>query len=206
MSGERPTDSGFGVPASAGQPIGIFCEIGSPTSTRWRKADRLKPGLQTRNHNRLLILQLIAVILSACALCTSGRAQQEPAQKKAYRFCAVDIYVDSGNTTFAAYQLEVTVTNGAAKIAGIEGGEHPAFHNPPYYDPKAMQNERVILAAFSLAPAQQLPTGRTRVATIHFMMSGNVEPQLELKLQAIADAQGNKIAAAQSNFERKESK
>ena len=75
----------------------------------------------------------------------------------ALRFRTVDIYVDSKQQSVAAYQLEWTTPGGDAKIVGIEGGENPAFKEPPYYDPKAIQHERVILAAFSTANVEALP-------------------------------------------------
>src|SRR5258708_11805614 len=83
-----------------------------------------------------------------------GLAAELPAQQPAdeegrSRFCAVDIFVDSGSTPLAAYQLSFAVTNGLAKIVGIEGGEHAAFRQPPFYDPKAIQNEIAILASFN---------------------------------------------------------
>jgi hypothetical protein len=115
----------------------------------------------------------------------------------------VDIYVDSGSTPLAAYQLEFAATNGVAKIVGIEGGEHTAFHQPPFYDPKAIQHERVIIASFSTAPATELPTGKTRVATIHYQTTDTQPPRFALKLQTAGDAQGNRISAQASFTERK---
>ena len=69
--------------------------------------------------------------------------------------------MDSGSTPLAAYQIEFTATNGIARIVGIEGGAHPAFRQPPFYDPKAIQHEHVIIASFSTANAADLPTGKT---------------------------------------------
>jgi len=110
--------------------------------------------------------------------------------------------VDSAGTPLAAYQLEFVATNGTAKIVGIEGGTHPAFRNPPYYDPKAIQHERVILAAFNTAAPDQLPTGKTRVATIHLQTIEGAPPAFELKLRTAADSKGNKIPV-QISFEQK---
>jgi hypothetical protein len=142
-----------------------------------------------------------------CALLLFGLAAELPAQQPAVeegrsRFCAMDIFVDAGSTTLAAYQLEFSATNGVAKIVGIEGGEHPAFRWPPFYDPKAMQHERVIIASFSTLPAADLPVGKTRVATIHFQTTGVQLPEFELKLQTAGDANGKKISA-QATFEQR---
>jgi hypothetical protein len=137
-----------------------------------------------------------------------GLAAELPAQQPALeegrsRFCAVDIYVDSGSTPLAAYQLAFAATNGVARIVGIEGGEHPAFRQPPVYDPKALQHERVIIASFSTTPAADLPAGKTRVAIIHYQTTETQPPRFEVKLQAAGDTQGNRIPAQTSFEERK---
>jgi hypothetical protein len=113
----------------------------------------------------------------------------------AVHFRAIDIYVNSGSTPLAAYQLEFSVTNVPATIVGIEGGSHKAFRAPPFYDPKAMQSERVIIAAFSTDAPEHLPSGKTRVATVHIMTTGATRPAFELKLQTAADAAGKRISA-----------
>ena len=119
---------------------------------------------------------------------------QQGAENATVHFRAVDIYVDSGSKPLAAYQMEFSVTNVLTKIVGIEGGQPPAFREPPFYDPKAMQQERVIIAAFSTDKAESLPQGKTRVATIHIETIGIEEPKFALKLEAVADADGNKIS------------
>ncbi len=134
----------------------------------------------------------------------SVRAQSEistATNTPAIRFEAVHLFVEAQAQPLAAYQLEFAVTNGTAKIVGIEGGEHPAFAEPPFYDPQAMQHERVIIAAFSTNAVSHLPQGKTRVATIHLQVSGplNSGPiparDIEVKLDVAADADGNKIKA-----------
>jgi hypothetical protein len=119
------------------------------------------------------------------------------------QFRTVDISLDTKDKPLAAYQLEFSATAGDVKIVGIEGGEHPAFAQPPYYDPKAMQHDRVIIAAFSTETADKLPKGKTRVASIHWQVKGAVEPKFELKVQTIADVRGDKIPAETSLAERK---
>ncbi len=139
-----------------------------------------------------------------CFGLAAGLLAQEPVPEEGRsRFGAVDIYVDSGSTPLAAYQLEFAATNGLAKIVGIEGGEPAAFREPPFYDPKAMQRERVILASFSTAAAAELPTGKTRVATVHYQTTDSQPPRFELKLQTAGDAQGTRISAKASFVERK---
>jgi hypothetical protein len=145
--------------------------------------------------------RICCVVAALFGLAAGLIAQETATEEGRIRFCAVDIYVDSKGSPLAAYQLEFTVTNGVAKIVGIEGGEHPAFHEPPFYDPKAMQRERVILAAFNTG--NELPSGKTRVATIHLQVIGDAALQWELKLQAAGNSAGARIAAQASFEERK---
>jgi len=141
--------------------------------------------------------------LLCCGLAAGLLAQQPAIEEGRSRFGAVDIYVDSGSTPLAAYQLEFAATNGVAKIVGIEGGAPAAFRQPPFYDPKAIQHERVVIASFSTAPATDLPSGKTRVATIHYQTTDTQPPRFALKLQTAGDAQANRISAQASFEERK---
>ena len=145
-------------------------------------------------------MRALLVVLFAL-YCSSAVGQQT--ETNSVRFQAVDIFVDSQATALAAYQLEVAVTSGNAKIVGIEGGEHPAFAEAPFYDPKAIQRERVILAAFSTQPTDKLPTGRTRVATIHLQISGTNELKFETNLTTAASSDGNKISVTISATEKR---
>ncbi len=146
---------------------------------------------------QLLVLILMLVTAGGLAFAQSSTTNN------LIRFRAVDIFVDSGETPLAAYQLEFAATNGNARIVGIEGGDPPAFAQPPFYDPKAMQHERVIIAAFSTEAADKLPKGKTRVATIHVQTFGASEPLFETKLQTAGGADGKKLVAVVSSEERK---
>jgi len=117
-------------------------------------------------------------------------------------FTAVDIYVESKDAPLAAYQLEFVGHGNQVRIAGIEGGEHDAFKTPPFYDPKAMQQERVILAAFNTAQPTKLPLGRTRVATVHLQYAGPQPPTFSLKLNTAADSEGSAISVQTTFTER----
>jgi len=109
------------------------------------------------------------------------------------RFAPLHIYLDSGNSSLAAYQFELKAAAGQIKIVGVEGGQHAAFKEAPYYDPAALAKERIIIAAFSTGG--DLPKGRTRIATIHLQIAGDVEPKYELKLIVAGDADGKEIPA-----------
>jgi len=113
--------------------------------------------------------------------------------KQTTRFAPVHIYLDSGGKPLAAYQFELKATYGQIKIVGVEGGEHPAFKEAPYYDPAALMNDRIIIAAFNTG--RDLPSGRTRIATIHLQILGDTQPEYQLTLVTAADADGQTIPA-----------
>jgi len=114
-----------------------------------------------------------AAILGAALFAHGAQPQVGDVQAAApARFQAFDIFIDSGTTPLAAYQIEVKDTAGHASIVGIEGGESLAFSQPPYHDPRAIQNEHVIIGDLSTADAAALPTGPTRIARLHVMVQG----------------------------------
>ena len=141
------------------------------------------------------LLLLLAVLL--------GTLLAQPAvTDQTVRFQAVDIFIQSKEIPLAAYQLEFSVKNGDAKVVGVEGGEHSAFKDAPFYDPKAIQHERVIIAAFNTTSGGKLPKGKTRVARIHLQITGDQQPQFELKLEAAATVGGRSITVETSYEER----
>ena len=146
--------------------------------------------------------KLLAIVLISFSPVGVFFAQQ-PAADKTVHFRAVNVYVDSRTKPLAAYQLELSVKGGDAKIVGIEGGEHPAFREAPFYDPKAIQQERVIIAAFSTASADKLPKGKSRVATVHLQITGDVRPEFVTKLMTAGTVDGGKIPAEATIEERK---
>jgi hypothetical protein len=143
---------------------------------------------------------LLMILFWGLAATSFGRQALEEGPS---RFGAVDIYLDPKGAPLAAYQLELRATNGFARIVGIEGGDHPAFHEPPFYDPRAMQKDRVILAAFSTAAADTLPNNRTRVATVHYETRDRATPQFKLTLKISAGPDGKLTAVAASLQEKK---
>jgi hypothetical protein len=126
------------------------------------------------------------------ALCAAG-TDAPAATGEAVTFSAVDVYVDSGATPLAAYQFELKVKSGNAKVVGVEGGEHAAFKAAPYYDPAALMGGRIIVAAFNTG--KDLPKARTRVARLHMWISG-AQPEYTVTLEAAASADGKPITAA----------
>ena len=141
----------------------------------------------------------VRLLITVLLLAVGAALGQEPARAT---FRAVDLFVDSGNQPLAAYQLSFACAAADAKIVGIEGGEHSAFADPPYYDPKAMQNNHVVVAAFNTTSPEQLPRGRTRIATIHVQMSASVTGQYELEVEAAATPAGASIRVTAEAIER----
>jgi hypothetical protein len=109
-----------------------------------------------------------------------------------HRVCVLDVYLDSGNHPLAAYQVELNEPNGRLRFVGVEGGA-AAFKDLPYYDPRALQHTRIVLAAFSTG--QDLPTGMVRVARLYGVIVGDGEPDCAAKLTAAATANGKRIPA-----------
>jgi len=162
----------------------------------------VKSGIACHHSPRFNILTFLTLLTLLFARPATLCAQQPAGEEDRSRFSAVDIYVDSKNAPLAAYQIEFFATNGIAKIVGIEGGDS-VFREPPFYDTKAIQHDRVIIAAFNTASADKLPASKIRIATIHLQIVGDRPPQFQLKLQVAANPDGNKISADATFEERK---
>jgi len=149
--------------------------------------------------------EITAIILMSISIIVPVLAQQSeqdiPTVQPKVRFAPLHIYLDSGSKSLAAYQFELKATAGQIKIVGVEGGQHKAFKEAPYYDPAALANDRIIIAAFNTG--RELPTGRTRIATIHLQIIDEAEPDYELKLTVAADVDAKEIPAKIS-FEKGE--
>ena len=142
----------------------------------------------------LIILACSNRFVPALAEQVSHNVLRYKTEPPARSFQPLEIYLDSGDQPLAAYQFELTAVVGEVAIVGVESGAHPAFSSkPPYYDPAALQKGRIIIADFNIS--RDLPTGKTRVATVHLMITGDTIPEYNLKLTVAADADGNEIPA-----------
>jgi hypothetical protein len=112
------------------------------------------------------------------------------------RFGTVDLFVDSARQQLGAWQMEFKATAGQIEIVGIERGDNPDFHDPPYYDPAALKSNRIIVGAFNLT--NQLSVGKTRVARLHLHISGAQKPIYAVNLVVAGDKEGKPIIAAAS--------
>lgn len=123
----------------------------------------------------------------------------------AVHFEPIAVYVDPKGRPLGAYQFELTTTRGSVQVVGLENGEHAAFDDPPYYDRRAVdagRADRLIVADFRAdLSADELPTRRVRVATVHVMVTSRIDPVYQVKLMAAADEAGRPIDA-DVTFER----
>ncbi|MCC6678960.1 MAG: hypothetical protein IT436_17685 [Phycisphaerales bacterium] len=150
-------------------------------------------------HRPGLLAALLLVLLAAAMGLVPGRAGRRGAMgdevsQAGPRFEAIDLFI-TPTGPLAAYQLEFRARAGQVKIVGIEGGDHPAYTQPPYYDPAAMQQDRVIIGALSTKPAGELPAARVRVARVHVMIEAGPAPEYEARLQTTAGPEARTIEA-----------
>ena len=142
-------------------------------------------------------MKRIAAILLMLVFADAAPAQDRPAPRQpappAVRFLPVEVWLDSGDRPLAAWQIEFTSESDDVKIVGVEGGAHAAFTTPPYYDPAALSRGRIVLAAFNTGKG--LPSGKTRVATLHLQVRGGARPEWSARVAAAATADGARIDA-----------
>lgn len=125
---------------------------------------------------RALIVSLI--LMGSCCL---GQAF---AEDDSVRFSAMDIYLTSAEPV-AAWQFELNDHHGLMKVVGVEKGESAAYARVPYYDREAVrlgEADRIVVADYSLADVARLPSDRTRIATVHLMLSGDDDADFNLFL------------------------
>jgi hypothetical protein len=146
--------------------------------------------------NPISVLTLVAALATTPATkpTTTGTTvaeKDDAAGQPVVRFVAIDVYVDSKARPLAAYQFELKAPADRFTIVGVEGGEHKAFAEPPYYDPAALSKHRIIIAALDIG--KNLPTGKTRVARIHARVVGEKDPCYEVKVIVAASPDGSEI-------------
>lgn len=136
--------------------------------------------------------------LLACLLLALAAFPLAASADDAIRFEAVNVILASDEPV-AAWQFELNDRAGSMKVVGVEQGESAAFDRAPYYDRDAVQlgqADRIVVADYSLAAPASLPSGRTRIATIHLMLRG--ETDFDLDLITATDSQGRVIDATVS--------
>ncbi len=144
------------------------------------------------------IIAAMALVMAIVGAGMGSADGEEPGlgPQHAVRFAAYDVVIELPESVGASGGLaawQVSLRAEGARIVGIEGGEHRAFAAPPHYDPRAMMNDRAILAAYSTA--DDLPRGRTRVARVHVRLDGQTAPAWEASLSVATDADGARVEA-----------
>ena len=137
------------------------------------------------------------MLFCAAALCAALPVLPQ-SQGIGVRFTTVDVYLQTEEPV-AAWQFQLRESSGRMRVVGVENGDSAAFGEAPYYDLAAVASgtaERVIVADYSLNPPAELPSGRTRVATVHLRIEGPGHPDYVLNLMAAGGADGTPIAAA----------
>ena len=132
---------------------------------------------------RRLTWLTLALALLICANADAARPRV---------FGTIVITIDSQGQQLAGWQLRADFGKSDARIVGIEGGAHPAFAEPPYYDPAALNGGEIVLAA--LGAHEELPNGPTVVAVIHVEHDRSGLPPLEIGEVVAVGADGNEIA------------
>ncbi len=144
-----------------------------------------------KTHYTIMLLSFGVVAIAGVMVHAQERRTVGNAGQPVVRFAAVDVYFDSGESALAAYQFELSASEGDFRIVGVEGGEHAAFAEPPYYDPQALSQDRIIIAAFNTG--DDLPTGKTRVARVHVEIIGNIALAFDIKVIVAVSADGESI-------------
>jgi hypothetical protein len=139
-------------------------------------------------------LPRLAILFCAMlAACVVSAGPDEPATAQSPRFEAVGVYIDPHGKPLAAYQFELVAEQGNVELVGIQGGDHPAYVDPPYYDTHALLADRIVVAAFNTG--SDLPANKTRIATLMVRVGGNIEPKYNARLQVAASSDAKPIAA-----------
>jgi len=142
-----------------------------------------------------LALVLAAVLFTTIATRRAWpNGVSAPAPDKSVKFATVDIYIDTRGVPLAAYQVELRT--GTASVVGIEGGDASPFKPAPYYDPRALSQNRVIIAAYGLD--SEPPTGRTRVARVHLQYASEAAIDCTATLDVTGGVNGLPIVATVS--------
>ena len=116
-----------------------------------------------------------------------GRA--EPGQTdEELRFETVELVLDPVGETLAAWQVRLVDPSGRATVVGIEGGEDPAYAEPPFHDPEALAGGELVLAAYDTSGAG--PRTETRVARLHLAVRGAAPATFEVTVEVAAAREG----------------
>lgn len=140
---------------------------------------------------RKTILALTGLLILLA--CPAGTSSQQEAQNETFHFVPWALWIDSGQSCLAAYQVEVSYDPTRVFIVGIEAGPKEAFSEAPYYDPRGLTAGRIIIAAFSKKD-NLAPPGRTKVCRLHLMVKGEAGVELVVRVMVAAAPGGEKLS------------
>ena len=137
-------------------------------------------------------------VLSCAVLMGAGWSAFSQSVGTGTRFTVLEIYLETAEP-LAAWQFELREASGTMRVVGVENGDSDAFGEAPYYDLAAVSAgaaDRIVVADYSLRPATELPTGRSRVATVHVRLEGAADPEYVLNLMVAGGTDGEPIQAS----------
>ena len=140
----------------------------------------------------------LATVLACALLMGAGWSAFSQSIGTGTRFTVLEIYLETAEPV-AAWQFELREASGTMRVVGVESGDSDAFGEAPYYDLAAVSEgaaDRIVVADYSLRPAAELPTGRSRVATVHVRLEGAADPEYVLNLMVAGGADGDPIQAS----------
>ena len=139
-----------------------------------------------------------ATVLFCAVLMGAGWSAFSQSDGTGTRFTVLEIYLETAEP-LAAWQFELREAPGTMRVVGVENGDSDAFGEAPYYDLAAVSAgaaDRILVADYSLRPAAELPTGRSRVATVHVRLEGAADPEYVLNLMVAGGTDGEPIQAS----------
>ncbi|MFU8829755.1 MAG: hypothetical protein ACNA8P_10030, partial [Phycisphaerales bacterium] len=151
----------------------------------------------------LILCTLLAVAATSLGFRAATGTSILQQDASAVRFSAIDVVLTlPDGSELGSYQIELAPLDNKlarVRVVGIEGGEHESFKTPPFYDPAAIGHERVIIAAYSTA--EELPAGRSRIARVHYEITGRgelpaLDQLIEVRASLTTDPAGETINAA----------
>ena len=155
-----------------------------PSTTGWKPVPQKFRLLLLCSH----LVPLLCLLVLASA---SPQFDSRTATESSPQFSWVDVYIDPKGQPLAAYQFELTAHRPGVTLVGVEGGEHPAYAEPPYYDPRANLQNRIVIAAFNTG--DNLPKQKTRIARVMIRTTGS--PDFAARLDVAASIDAKPIAA-----------
>lgn len=156
-----------------------------------------------------LFLTSVVLGFALTTLALTSRASAQPAASapptpaQSPGFASLAIFITPENARvggggpargLGSYQVEITASHphGDVLLTGVIGGDAP-FSAPPAYDPAALhESSRIIIADFTTS--DDLPTAKTRVATLSLMLPSEDLKSTTITARLVAVGDGDAAA------------